>query len=407
MGSLRFSPGTWLAVLASAGTALAAAWYTRAPVPTAPCSLEQGIACPEILDEWLIPQRQAEPLTDELRRRGFNECNPQDPLGLGPYRPYTRLPLGRLTIPQRGGHTADFGYDVLVHFHGHDAMRKFLVQVSRGIAYVGVDLGLGSGPYATEFSAADSFDRFRAAIERGLKKASGDDRAHIRHLALAAWSAGYGAVNEILKHGDEGIDAVVLLDGLHARFDPASAPTRKGRRVLADFIEPTFQFAERAARGEKLFVFTHSEVDPRSYPSTRATARALLERLELEPRPVAGTDPFGVRSEASRQGLHVWGTAGRDEHAHCAHLALIARVLGEVLEPTWHTPVMDSDVEPTPAPKLGGPTPPADDRDVPAPAEDPQQATSTGPTAWLATTSTPGEPQATERTHERHQPASH
>ncbi len=335
---------------------LAGSHFSQPRVTARHLRLQRGIARPEVSPEWLIPRRHPAPLTEELRRRGYNECNPHDPLGLGPYQPYTKVKFGRLTIPQRGGHSDDYGYDVLVHFHGHDPMRKILAQVSRGMAYVGVDMGLGSGPYADAFLAKESFAGFRASIERGLKKASGVPSAHIRHLALCAWSAGYGAINEILKHGDDGIDAVVLLDGLHARFDPASPPGRRQRKVLADFIEPTFRFAERAAKGEKIFIFSHSEIDPGSYPSTALTAQALLHRIGVEPVAQQADGLFTIVSRADRNGLHVWGSKGGDELAHCAHITLIEDVLGEILEPTWHTPLMDRDVPPTPAPKLGGPS---------------------------------------------------
>src|SRR5690606_23846595 len=130
----------------------------------------------------------------ELRQRGYHECYPHDPLGLGPYAPYRNLSMGRILIPERGGHTEDMGFDVLVHFHGHEPLRKTLVQVARGVVYVGIDRGLGSGPYADAFAAPGSFERLRASITRALQKHSGDPRAHIRHLALSAWSAGYGAV---------------------------------------------------------------------------------------------------------------------------------------------------------------------------------------------------------------------
>lgn len=301
------------------------------------------------------PKRTLEPLTPELRRKGFHECNPHDALGLGPYRPYRNLSMGRILIPQKGGHGADMGYDVLIHFHGHEPARKVLVQVARGMTFVGIDKGLGSGAYSNAFQNPDVFPNLRRSIERTLQAESGDPRAHIRHLALSAWSAGYGAVNEILKRGDEGIDAVVLLDGLHAGWKPGRPHKQVASSADAAFVQPTFDFARSAMRGEKIFIFTHSQIDPGEYPGTAVTAKLLLSFLGLDETPHdPGGDPFGLIGTTDVKGLHVWSYRGGNEAAHCSHLTYLAEAVQDLLEPAWHTPPMDRDVPPTPAPKLGG-----------------------------------------------------
>ncbi|HMA95804.1 MAG TPA: hypothetical protein VKP30_24110, partial [Polyangiaceae bacterium] len=203
-------------------------------------------------------QLELAPITTEQRKKGYHECYPPDPLGFGPYALPVRCGLGYLLVPERGGHTSDYGYDVVLHFNGAAPVRKAVVQVARGVAFVGMDLGMGSGKYSETFKRAEAFPALRHAIELALKKSSGQEQAHIRNLALTAWSAGYGAVNEILKHGDEGIDAVVLLDALHAGWDPRHSRDGSVASVSRDFIAPTIGFARRALNGEKLFVFTHS-----------------------------------------------------------------------------------------------------------------------------------------------------
>lgn len=297
----------------------------------------------------------AEAISDELRKKGFHECFPHDPIGLGPYTPFKNLSMGRIALPQRGGHTPDMGYDVLIQFHGHSPVRKTFVQVSRGTVYVGIDRGLGSGPYSDAFGNPDVFPTLLKSIEAALKRHSGDPRAHIRHLALSAWSAGYGAVNEILKYGDERIDAVVLLDGLHAAWNPSRSHDAGLSALSSQPLAPTFRFAKRAARGEKLFVFTHSEVVPETYPSTRQTAELLLFEVGVDKTAVSpGEARFGQTSTADQNGFHVWGYRGGNEHAHCSHIPHIERVL-HLLEDTWQTPAMDRNVPFTPAPVLGLP----------------------------------------------------
>ncbi len=294
-------------------------------------------------------------LTPQLRKKGFHECNPHDPIGLGPYTPYRNVRVGRIAIPQKGGHTSDMGYDVVIHFHGHSAIRKTLVQVARGVAYVGIDKGLGSGPYSKAFANPDVYPALLRSIEGALRNHTRDEGTHVRRVALTAWSAGYGAINEILKHGDDRVDAVVLLDGLHAAWNPAR-PKRDGTvaSLSSHSLTPTFAFAKKAMAGEKLFFFTHTNINPETYPSTRMTADLLLHELGLtrtamDPR----GDKFGQSGTVDRGGFHVWSFNGTDELAHCSHIALMPRAL-RIIETAWKTPAMDRNVPFTKAPKLGG-----------------------------------------------------
>lgn len=317
----------------------------RLPWPDLTRGLEQlGKAAP----------RLARQLTDELRHRGYNECNPYDFVGLGPYAPYRRLNVGRIAIPQSGGHTSDYGYDVVVHFHGQTAMRTTLAQVARGVAFVGIDLGNGSGAYSDGFMARESWPNLRESIETALRAHSGKAEAHLRRVALMAWSAGYGAVNEILKYNAAEIDAVVLLDGLHAAWDRRFDGTLAKNRVIAGPIAPTVEFARQALAGDKIFIFTHSEIDPILYPSTAHTAQFLIDEMGLTIAKAPPTDdPFGLRGAVDVMGLHVWSYAGNDKPAHCTHLSHVDHAVRDILEPAWGTPEMDRTVPPTPAPRLG------------------------------------------------------
>ncbi len=300
------------------------------------------------------PKLYAQSLTEDLRRRGYNECYPYDFVGLGPYAPYRRLRMGRIAIPQKGGHTPDFGYDVLVHFHGQTALRMTLAQIARGVSFVGIDLGNGSGAYSDRFQSPEQWSLLRQSIEGALRAHSGNPQAHIRHVGLMAWSAGYGAVNEILRYHADQIDAVILLDGLHASWD-RTVPRRRGTEpVVAGAVAPTFEYARQAARGKGLFVFTHSEVDPVTYPSTARTAQALLGFVGIDSRSVADEAlPFQRTAAADIGGLHVWSYQGNDKAAHCTHLAHVQEAIRDIVEPAWATPAMDRNVPFTPAPKLG------------------------------------------------------
>ncbi|MEZ4371943.1 MAG: hypothetical protein R3B07_14010 [Polyangiaceae bacterium] len=348
-----------ISALVIAGIALVRPGVAKKPVkPEAP---EVASAAPPVQAPKLA-HLKPQPLNDELRMKGFHECNPQDPIGLGPYSPYRKLRMGQIAIPQKGGHTDDFGYDVLIHFHGHEPVRKTLVQVAHGITYVGVDRGTGSGPYTKAFEDPERFPRLLRSIQKNLQAYSKDPRAHIRHLAISAWSAGYGAVNRILKHSADKVDAVVLLDGLHGGWKPGAAHHTKPSDVDPAFIQPIFDYAKRAKEGHGIFYLTHSQVEPEGgYPSVRLTTALLLEQLglSLEKRD-AGDGEFGLLGEVHSGNLHVLSYAGHREYAHCSHISHITEAL-YLLESTWKTPPLDRSVENTPAPKLG--TPQAEDTD--------------------------------------------
>lgn len=350
--------GAALGLVAVAGVALASG-LTGGPVTKA-ASFFRKFASPQASPLAApVPEREhlhAAGLTDELRKKGFHECFPHDPIGLGPYTPFKNLSMGRIAIPQRGAHTPDMGFDVLIQFHGHSPVRKTFVQVARGMVYVGIDKGLGSGPYSDAFANPDVFKELLGSVEAALKKHTGDTRAHIRHLAISAWSAGYGAVNEILKYGDERVDAVVLLDGLHAAWNPAARSRDAGPSSLSSMpLQPTFRFAKKAVRDEKIFIFTYSEIIPEGYPSTRQTAELLLSEVGVTKTDIPPTsERFGQISSADRAGFHAWGFRGTNEHAHCSHIPHIERAL-HLIEDAWMTPAMDRNVPFTPAPVLGSP----------------------------------------------------
>src|SRR5258708_15795813 len=166
------------------------------------------------------PLREPSPLTPGLRAHGYNACwVPEN--GFGSYTPWQRIsPMGQMIMPLSGGHTNDGGYDVVVHFHGHEAVRHAFVEVARGAVLVGIDLGNSSGPYERAFEDPNAFTRLLAGITRGLVAESGDPRAHIRHLALSTWSAAYGAVRRTLSPQASGIDPAVLPHSLHSPYQP-------------------------------------------------------------------------------------------------------------------------------------------------------------------------------------------
>jgi hypothetical protein len=280
------------------------------------------------------PPRQPSGLTPELRARGYNACWVPDN-GFGAYSNWHRISLGQMIVPLSGGHTEDGGYDVVIHFHGHEAVRHAFVEVARGAVLVGIDLGNSSGPYEHAFEDPNAFARLLAGVTRGLVEQSGNPKAHIRHLALSSWSAGYGALRRILARHPAGIDAVVLLDSLHSGYEPGGL-----HRVAGAPIAALDEFAQRATTGDVIFYLSHSQIVPPGYASTTEVADYLLQRVGGERMPRQGQNPLGAEllSGFDRGNMHVRGYQGGDKRAHCAHVELLAEVVRDYLEPAWQTP---------------------------------------------------------------------
>jgi hypothetical protein len=279
------------------------------------------------------PRRAPLEMTEEQRKAGYNECMTPDP-GPGYFAGPRNLWKGMLHAPAQGGATDDGGYDVIMHFHGGNAARKALVGHARGLALAGYDMGNGSGAYSQPFASSMLFDELRGGVEKALRAHSNRPDARIRRLALSAWSAGYGAVNAILRHAGPGaVDAVILLDGFHSGYLAGD-----GGRVDLHNVEPLFEFARLAADGQRFFYVTHSQVETEGYASTTEMCDLLLSALRL--RRLAGRpdgDPLALTSYAERQGFYLRAFGGFDERAHCDHL----RHLGEaarMLEARWSTP---------------------------------------------------------------------
>ncbi|WP_437930001.1 hypothetical protein WMF37_12455 [Sorangium sp. So ce291] len=275
--------------------------------------------------------------TPSKKRRGdINPCMTPDP-GWGVYDPWSRAPsIGQMIMPHRGGVTKRGGFDVIIHFHGHEALRKEFVKTAEGAVLVGIDLGIGSGAYSSAFSAPYVFENLLDSIERAVAKKTGKKKAYIRKLGLSSWSAGYGAIEQILRQpAGKRVDALVLLDSLHAGY----ADEQQHKLKVAQ-IEPFIAFAKRAAAGEALMFMSHSSILPPGYASTAETANFIVQQLRGKPRGSSRRDVLGLDmiQRYDRGGFHLRGYTGDDKPDHCAHLGLMADIMRIHINPRWKTP---------------------------------------------------------------------
>ncbi|TWU00734.1 hypothetical protein Pla108_16860 [Botrimarina colliarenosi] len=238
-------------------------------------------------------------------------------------RPQWKLFIPATYEPRAGG-----AVDRLIHFHGdpqtvwNNAAYAKLNAVVVTVNYPGL-----SSVYSTPFSDPALFETLSDAALAKLR--SEDDfgaAAHWDHLTVSSFSAGYGAVREILKQPRyrDAIDVLLAADSLYASTDENGTP------VDAQMVDYK-TFAELAAAGKKTFTFTHSDVATPTYESTRATGDELLAHLGLTATAIdrPGLGPLRFTRTASRGGFTLWGAAGDTGEDHMAHLRYLAEWLGD------------------------------------------------------------------------------
>ena len=255
-----------------------------------------------VLAFQMAPQ-QASPLEDHTRR---HERVPRvDQTG-----ERRAVKLGSILLPR--GKTNDI--PLVIHFHGdawlaEQEIRRAWPQA----AVLAVQAGAGSRVYEERV-------RDPAVVQEILDM-------RWRRVVLSGWSAGYGAIRQILRNPAFAakIDAVLLLDGMHA-----------GRDSMPDDVGPFLDFARRAAQGKGRMLITHSEVFPGAYASTTETADWLLEQLGLTRRPVLKWGPLGMQqlSDARRSRFRLLGFAGNSAPDHVDHVQALGRWIREVRKAT-------------------------------------------------------------------------
>lgn len=306
---------------------------SQPPVPSAAASLPDHAPALAAPPETPAPAKQRARLDQRLGR-----CGPLDPSTPNHFAEPRELSLGRAWIPKAGGHDPDFGYDVLIHFHGHKPARKLVQAFSDRLVYVGIDLGTLTGDYSKPLSKDETFLDLQRSLRLALQKHSGKEKAHIRTLTLSGWSAGVGAIPTLLKRFSADIDALVLLDGLHAGWKLDKPTDGTASSVEVHYLTPVVTFAKLALTGKKRLVLTHSEVPTEGYAPTRVTADRLLQALDLRRQPIdPGADEFGRLSYVERSGFSLWAHRGSEERGHCAQLVLLQDALEQRVLPWLET----------------------------------------------------------------------
>jgi hypothetical protein len=235
------------------------------------------------------------------------------------------LKLGALFIPAHLKLRAEM--PLWIHFHGNPAVVEEAAERLRRLPVITLQLGAGSHVYSQPFTDP-------AALDALLQEAATRAGVRFTSLTLSCWSAGYGAVRQILRsrHYDF-VHRVLALDAIHAGYLNGQ-PGPLESSLVEDDLAIWVRFAQDALAHRKRLLITHSEVFPGTFASTTETADFLIRRLGATRWPVLRWGPVGMQqlSEVHRGGLSIHGFAGNSAPDHVDHLHGIADFMKALLK---------------------------------------------------------------------------
>jgi len=226
---------------------------------------------------------------------------------------------------------ADGSYDAIVHFHGiYPNLEPALAESGLNAAVLIVEAGTTAGDYSRRFAVVGVFQAFLRGLDRQMSRHHGGRPVRLRRLALSAWSAGYGAIAQLLRRADDEalVSAVLLSDAPHVAFlEPET------RTLCDEQLSPFVSFAKRAVRGEVVFGLTHTAIQTADYASTSEVAARLHHLLDLPPEDPAHASPElpSLVSQSSHGALVIQGYSGTDRRAHADQQRWIGRNLWPLL----------------------------------------------------------------------------
>jgi len=235
------------------------------------------------------------------------------------------LKVGTLFVPDNC-HPVNGKVDLVVHFHGSpERMRQCLIESKKNVALVTVSYNGLSNVYTQPFVEdtmlfGKIIDEARTRLARHFFREKSID---IGRIVVTSFSAGFGAVREILKDPAYvgAISDLIMADSLYAGY-----VEEDGKNVVNPENMVSFEPIVRRATGGKSNVWlTYSEVVPGTYASTFETAEYLANKVGAKIEPASGTDATGMKliGKADLKGFHVRGYAGNDGPAHMRHLLSI------------------------------------------------------------------------------------
>ncbi|MGK0188530.1 MAG: hypothetical protein ACI9R3_004341 [Verrucomicrobiales bacterium] len=217
----------------------------------------------------------------------------------------------------------DASLPLLVHCHGGHWLPQLAAVASGNIGCLSIQIGAGSGAYARLFEADGSFQALLSEAEKASKRRIGT-------ITLSGWSAGCGAIREILRDQDNDamLERVIVLDGIHTSYTNG-VPGPQESEIETAKLAPFVRFARLAMRAHHHLLITHTTIFPGTFASTTETADWLLGELKLDRQAILRWGPMGTQilSEACAGNFLLLGFAGNSAPDHVDHLHALSELL--------------------------------------------------------------------------------
>lgn len=240
----------------------------------------------------------------------------------------------------------DGAVDVLVDFHGAPGIvRKSTQAAGLNCVVVSVTYGGLSSRYRVPFSQDRQL--FQTILDEALARLRAEDdfldNVRWGRLAVSSFSAGFGAVRELLKSPKyfERIDGIYMVDSLYCGYVGDGTDDVENGMVHPGLMRDFLRYAQASAAGEKVMIVTHCNGPTPGYASTRETADYLLSKLQLDSVPIDQFVSFpgqptklsgklSLYRQAKRRSFSLYGSPGDNQTDHMQHLHHMARWLSQL-----------------------------------------------------------------------------
>ena len=217
------------------------------------------------------------------------------------------------------------GMDILVHLHTAPwLIRQEFLKTGKKAVIVTVQYpGLSaaySGPFSRNTVLFSNILQQTVSIVTAKYPGS---KPKIRRLAVSSFSAGYGAVREILKQPEnyQQIQEVLLIDSLHTSIKDTTS-----RELETEYLYPFVKLAKDAAKGKKTFISTHSAIIPNNYAGTPETNQYLIKQVGGITKMVIKDADKVINTSGKiwlacdKRGFHVRGYSGIKAESHMSQV---------------------------------------------------------------------------------------
>jgi hypothetical protein len=296
----------------------------------------RNTAAEQDVGDWVKARPGFQYSRSAAERGGVEPCETQA-VDTSAFTEWATLGAGRYVMPKDPTDSAG-RFDLVIHLHGQDTVLRELAKSEQRFVLYTLTLPPDQG-YAPLFSGTHLYESIVADVEQAVSRRVGRS-ARARKVVMSAWSAGFVGVTAVLAQPvSKDVDAVVLVDGLHA--------PRNDVEAFKAQLQPFVDYANRAASSERFMFISHSSIDPPQFASTTECAHYLIDRLGGKPISVRRTDALGLEliEYFTRGNFHVRGYAGNDKPDHCAQLGVLREVYG-ALGRRWAAPKPASSPKP-------------------------------------------------------------